>query len=235
MNAIAIIPARSGSKGLPGKNIKKLGGLPLLGWGIKATLASKILQNTIISTDSEAYFKIAKSINPQILWHIRTPELSEDVPTEDVILDILEKMNEKFIGKELLVIIQPTTPFLTGKDIDNCIQLMNENPEFNSCISVKSVSEFPEWIISSEDGIKGKSKKLSGTISVRQNLIQRWIANGGIYVVKKKFLLNDKKIIDENGTLLYKMSKLKSIDIDDIEDFEICQALVENKKFSPEN
>ena len=199
MKALAIIPARSGSKGLPGKNIKKLGRLPLLGWGIKAALASKKLENIIISTDSEEYFQIAKSINPEIIWHLRTPELAEDVPTEDVILNVLKKMHEKFKDIELLVIIQPTTPFVSSNDIDKCIQMMSENPEINSCISVKSVSEFPEWMILSEDGKIGKSENLAGDVSVRQNLKSRWMANGGVYVVKKEFLEKEKKIIDNNS------------------------------------
>jgi len=235
MKSIGIITARSGSKGLPGKNIKKLGELPLIGWGIKAILASKNIEKTILSTDSEEYFNIAKSINSEILWHNRTSELAKDVPTELVLLDILEKMKSELQHIELLVIIQPTTPFVTSKDIDKCIQMMNDNTQYNSCISVKAVSEYPEWMISSDDEKVGKSKNLSGEIGIRQNLQKRWISNGGVYVVKKEFLEKEKKMIDDNSTLMHEMSKISSLDIDDNDDFSICNSLVKAGILKPEN
>ncbi len=234
MKAIGIITARSGSKGLPGKNIKKLGERPLLGWVVKAAFESKFLESSIISTDSEEYFNIARSINPKILWHKRTPELAEDVPTELVLLDFLEKMESEVKDIELLTIIQPTTPFVTSKDIDKCVQMINENSQYNSCISVKAVSEYPEWMISSEDEKKGISENLSGDVGIRQNLQKRWIPNGGIYVVKKEFLQKHKKIVDNNSTLIHIMTKISSLDIDDEEDFSICDSLVKAGIIEPE-
>jgi len=234
MKSIGIITARSGSKELPGKNIKKLGELPLLGWGIKAILASNNIEKIILSTDSEEYFNIAKSINTEILWHKRTSELAEDVPTELVLLDILAKMKSELQEIDLLVLVQPTTPFVTSYDIDKCIEMMDENPQYNSCISVKAVSEYPEWMISSDNEKVGKSENLAGDVGIRQNLEKRWIANGGVYVVKKEFLEKEKKIIDNNSTLIHEMSKISSLDIDNNDDFEICQALVKTNFIKPE-
>jgi len=235
MKSIAVIPARSGSKGVPNKNIKKLGDIPLFGWGIKAILASKNIKKIILSTDSEEYYNIAKLIDSNILWHKRTPELAEDVPTELVLLDILKKMKSEFENIELIVLVQPTTPFVTSYDIDKCVDMINENHQFNSCISVKAISEYPEWMISSNDGKVGNSKNLSGDIGIRQNLKKRWIPNGGIYVIKKEFLEKEKKIIDEKNTLIHKMSKISSLDIDDFDDFEICQAIVKMNLMKPED
>jgi len=235
MKSISIITARSGSKGLPGKNIKKLGELPLMGWGIKAILASKYIEKTIFSTDSKEYFDIAKSINPKIVLHKRTPELAEDVSTELVLLDIIEKMKLELEGIDLLVLTQPTTPFVTNDDIDKCIEKMTKNPQSNSCISVKLVSEYPEWMLVSDEKGIGKSGNLSGNIGIRQNLQKRWIANGGVYVVKKEFLEKNKKLIDDKGTLMHEMSKISSLDIDDDDDFKICQALVEANLKRPMN
>ncbi len=225
---VAIITARSGSKGLPNKNIRELGGIPLLGWVIKALSKSKLVNNTILSTDSEDYFKIGSKFNNKLIFHKRPLHLAEDVPTEFVILDVMESLKQYFENESLIALVQPTTPFLSQLDIDNCIKKMIKKPNMNSCVTVKPVSEYSEWQLTkkveSEDiCISGN---LSGEISVRQNLKKKWIPNGGAYVVRKIFLENTKKIIDDQGTLIHEMSKLNSMDIDDLEDFNICEALI---------
>ena len=89
---IAVVTARSGSKGIPHKNIKKLGGIPLIGWTLTAVSKAKLVDKIIFSSDSEEYFEIAKSFNENIIFHKRTPELAEDVPNELVIIDVLQKL-----------------------------------------------------------------------------------------------------------------------------------------------
>jgi len=228
MTIVAIITARSGSKSVPNKNIRKLGGIPLLGWVVKALNKSKLVEKIILSTDSEEYFKIAKSFNGEIILHKRTPELAEDVPSEQVLLDVAKKFETLFDEESIIVLIQPTTPFITGKDIDSCIDMLIKNPEINSCISVKQVSEYPEWMITQINDRKdiGTCIDLSGDVNIRQNLKKRWISNGGIWVVRRSFLQKVKKIVDNNSTLVYEMPKLRSIDIDENDDFIICDALV---------
>jgi len=228
MNVIAIITARSGSKSIPHKNIRKLGGIPLLGWVVKAATKSKMIQKIILSTDSDNYFEIARSFNNSIIFHKRTPDLAEDVPSELVLLAVIEKFNYLFNNDSIIVLIQPTTPFITANDIDSCIGKLTQNPKMNSCISVKEVTDHAEWIISKKDGTDniGISGKLSGDVSVRQNLRKRWISNGGAYVVRKSFLEKTKKVIDEDGTLVHEMSKIRSMDINEEDDFVICEALV---------
>lgn len=238
MKIIAIITARSGSKAIPHKNIRKLGRIPLLGWVINATSKSKMIQKIIMSTDSDEYFKIARSFNDEIIYHKRSPELAEDVPSELVLLDVIEKFNDLFDDDSIIVLIQPTTPFITNNNIDSCIEKLIKNPDKNSCISVKEVTEYPEWMIIKKDGTDdvGISEKLSGDISVRQNLKKRWISNGGAYVVRKSFLEKTKKAIDEeNGTLVYEMSKIHSMDINEEDDFVICEALVKAGFIQQEN
>lgn len=225
---VAIITARSGSKSLPHKNIQELGGIPLLGWMIKALSKSKLVDNTILSTDSDHYFNIGSNFNNKLIFHKRPPPLAEDVPSELVILDVINTLGEYFDNDSLIVIAQPTTPFITHIDIDACINKMIKNPNANSCITVKAVSEYPEWQIMNKEGFTDicTSGNLSGEISVRQNLKKRWIPNGGAYIVRKPFLERTGKIIDEQGILIHEMSKLRSIDINDQDDFTLCEALV---------
>jgi len=233
---VAIVTARSGSKGLPNKNIRDLGGIPLLGWTIKALSKSKLVNNTILSTDSDEYFEIGSKFNNKLIYHKRPSHLAEDVPSEFVILDAMNSLKQYFENESLVTLVQPTTPFLTHLDIDSCINKMIKNSSVNSCVTVKSVSEYPEWQFTKKEGFADIciSGNLSGEISVRQNLKKRWIPNGGAYVIRKIFLEKTRKIIDEQGTLIHEMSKLSSIDINDIEDFNICEALINSGFMSNE-
>lgn len=234
MSITAIITARSGSKGLPNKNIKELGGIPLLGWIVNSSKKSVLLDNIILSTDSDEYFKIGKSINNDLIYHKRTPQLAEDVPSELILLDIIEKFNEMFDENSIVVLLQPTTPFTKSKDIDECIQKLIDNPKLKTCVSVKKMTEYPEWAISSDDKNVGKCNKISGENSIRQNLKSRWIPNGGIWAIRKEFLSKERKILDEDETLLFEMSKLCSIDIDEEDDFLLCQSLVNSGIMIPD-
>lgn len=228
MKIIAIITARSGSKTIRHKNIRNLGGIPLLGWVVKATSKSTLIHKTILSTDSEEYFRIGREFNKDLIFHKRIPQLAEDVPSELVLLDVLETSKELFDTDSLVVLIQPTTPFITHQDIDTCIEKLIKKPEMNSCISVKEVTEYPEWMITKKAGYEdiGMGKTLSGNVSIRQNLEKRWMPNGGAYVVRKSFLEKNKKIVDEDETIVHEMTKIRSIDIDEEDDFIICEALV---------
>jgi len=233
MNITAIIMARSGSKGIPNKNIKELGGIPLFGWVVKAAKNSSLIKNIILSTDSDEYFKIGKSINNDLIFHKRTSELAKDVPSELVLLDILKNFKDGFNDDSIIVMLQPTTPFITSNDIDTCIKKLVENDNFNTCITVKQVSEFPEWMIT-KDKNDNKICNTTSKESIRQNIQKRWIPNGGAYVVRKKFLEKNKSIIDKNSILVHEMSKIRSMDIDDEEDFLLCQSLVNSGVMFPE-
>jgi len=233
---LAVITARSGSKSVPHKNIRNLGEIPLIGWTVKAVSKSKLIDKIILSTDSEKYFEIAKSFNEKIVFYKRPPVLAEDVPSELVLIDVIKKSEDFLDENSIIVMIQPTTPFITGKDVDECITKILTNPNVNSCISVKQMSEHPEWAITTENDKHdlGTCMDRSGNTNVRQHLRKRWIPNGGIWVVRKSFFDKTRKIVDNEGTLIHPMSKINSIDIDDEDDFIICEALVEfgvfNKK-----
>ena len=228
MNIIAVILARSGSKGLPHKNVKVLGDKPLMAWTINSAGKSKLIEKIVLSTDSDEYYKIAKSFDENIIYHKRTPELAEDVPSEWVLLDVVKNLSNLFDDDSILVLLQPTTPFITSKDFDTCIQKLINNPKMNCCISVKSVSEYPEWMIKQKENDVGTGNEISGELGIRQNLEKRWIPNGGVYAVRKNFLEKEKKIIDNDNLLVHEMSRIRSLDIDHEEDFIICESLVKS-------
>ena len=223
------------SKSVPHKNIRKLGGIPLLGWVIRALNNSKLVDKIILSTDSEKYYEIAKSFNDDIIFHKRTPELAEDVQTELVLIDVVKKLNKLFDKDTIIVLVQPTTPFITGKSIDDCIRKVMHDPKISTCVSVKE-AEYPEWMIRAKNKKPdvGFCKNLSGKFGIRQNLETRFIPNGGIYVVRRSFLMKNKKLVNNHNTMIYVMSKLRSIDIDGEADFIMCEALVKSKIINKE-
>ena len=96
MKVNAVITARSGSKSVIHKNIRKLGSLPLLVWAVQNVKQSKLINNIFISTDSEKYYEIAKNVDEDIIFHKRSIELAEDVPSEEVLLDISKKFETYF-------------------------------------------------------------------------------------------------------------------------------------------
>jgi len=184
-----------------------------------------LIDKLIFSSDSDEYFRIAKSFNDKLIFHKRSSELSEDVPSELVLLDILKNFQEFFDENSIVVMLQPTTPFISTDNIDACITKLLKNNNFNTCITVKQVSEFPEWMIT-QDVDNNKICKMSSEESIRQNIQKRWIPNGGAYAVRKSFLEQNKSIIDKNSFLIHEMSKIQSLDIDEEDDFEICKSIV---------
>ena len=142
MRVYSIIPARAGSKGLKDKNVKILGGHPLLAWSIKASNNSKSISRTFVNTDSSIYANIAESYGAEIPF-LRPSELSEDKSTDyDFVrhfLDYLESIDDV---PDLLVHLRPTTPFRNPTKIDEAIELAHSMKKTVS--AVRSVHEMSE-------------------------------------------------------------------------------------------
>src|SRR5690606_38610780 len=123
MMKIAIIPARGGSKRLPGKNIKNLCGRPLIEWTIDAALKSELFDRIIVSTDSEQIRDISIRAGAEVPY-LRSPELSSDTATtNDVVTDIIRWLEETGVEVSTVMILQPTSPLRTETDIAKAFDL----------------------------------------------------------------------------------------------------------------
>lgn len=132
MKVLAIIPARGGSKGLPGKNIKDLGGKPLIAHAIECGLDSTLVTKTILSTDDNDIADIAKGYNVEVLK--RPDHLADDQSNVvDTVLHVVNEYNQNF---DIIILLQPTSPLRTSKDLDNIIKLLMDNDEIDGIISV---------------------------------------------------------------------------------------------------
>lgn len=221
---LAVIPARGGSKGLPGKNIKVLGGKPLIAWTIDAALDTNFIDKIIVSTDCQNIVKVAKNFGAEVPF-IRPDELSSDTATtSDVISHAINSMKEKY---DILILLQPTSPFRTAKDIENAFEIYKSTIT-SSVASVYCADKSPYWYFTRDEiGTISSVLKMEGQFSRRQELPVTYLLNGAIYIVDmKKFLSYEKFIFDDS--LSYVMSKESSIDIDNLMDFRLAELIVKN-------
>ena len=144
MRSIAIIPARSGSKGLPDKNIKPLNGKPLLAYSIEAALASGMFDAVHVSTDSERYADIARQYGADEPF-LRSAETSSDTASsEDAIREVLRRYEEMGQRFDAFMLLQPTSPLRTAGDIRAAFGVMEEK-QAESVVSVCEMEHSPLW------------------------------------------------------------------------------------------
>lgn len=222
---LAIIPARSGSKGLKDKNIKMMNGKPLIAYTIEAAQNSKIFEDIIISTDSEKYAEIAKKYRGSVPY-LRDKKLANDnAKSSDVILDILNRVEKKY---DSFIMLQPTSPLRTEKNIIEAYKMYLEK-KANSVVSVCEMEHSPLWanILNEERRMDSFLKGIDVNKN-RQELETYYRINGALYIANVEYF---KKYQDfyYKDSYAYIMEKENSIDIDDELDFKIAEYLIKNK------
>lgn len=222
MSTLAIIPARSGSKGLPGKNIKKFRGTPLLGIAIEQAKNAKNIDRIVVSTDSEEYAQIARSFGAEVPF-LRPAELStdlaNDLSTFQHCLNELEKQNYK---PDLIVHLRPTYPLRNAVEIDQCIQLLKDNPSASSVRSVflSEISPYKIYKIESDRLLPVADCGIKEAFNEpRQNLPPTYVHNGAIDVVRAQTILNGSM----SGSYILPFLMNHNHDIDSLSDFETAE------------
>jgi CMP-N,N'-diacetyllegionaminic acid synthase len=225
MKNIAIIPARSGSKGLKDKNIKLLNGKPMLAYSIEAAKNTGLFDEIFVSTDSELYADISKEYGA-IVPFLRGKELSSDTASSwDVVKDVLIKYEKLGITFNTVVLLQPTSPLRTSQDIMKAYSLM-EKKQANAVVSICEVDHSPLWCNTiPEDGSLVNFISREIVMKSRQKLETYYRINGALYVVKTDYLFNAETIYDSE-CYAYVMTKRESIDIDDQLDFDIAEIIM---------
>lgn len=228
MKNLAIIPARSGSKGLKDKNIKLLNGKPLMAYTIEAAIQSKMFDEVMVSTDSEEYADIAKKYGAKVPF-MRSSELSNDTASSwDVVRDVLDRYREAGKVFDTVALLQPTSPLRTAEDIIEGYKLMNDKSA-NSVIGVCEVDHSPLWMNTlPEDNSMGNfiNPKVVGL--PRQELEKYYRINGAIYIIKTEYLLKIDNIYKYKSYALI-MDRMNSIDIDQDIDFILAESILKNR------
>lgn len=220
---LAIIPARSGSKGIRNKNIRDFCGKPLLAYTIEAALKSKMLDRVIVSTDSEQYAQIARTYGAEVPF-LRPKSLARDTtPIVDTILDVLKKLRGRDThNPDYIMLLQPTSPLRTARDIQACVRLASTQP----CDGVVSVCSTEQLLYTIDRGFLKLEHKRSWLHKTnRQSLPATYKLNGAaVYLIKTEVFLRNRSFLLGN-LIPYVMGKWQSIDLDTEEDFIIAETL----------
>ncbi|TLS80848.1 acylneuraminate cytidylyltransferase [Photobacterium damselae subsp. damselae] len=225
LKKIAIIPARSGSKGLPNKNILMLLDKPLIAYTIEAAKQSGIFERVIVSTDSLEYKNIAEQYGAEVI--LRDEKLASDTATSFMVIeDVLNKVS----GYDYFVLLQPTSPFRNSEHIQQAIKQFELQPQMNFLISVCESNKSADLIKPIDEDLSLKNFDLDFSNYRRQNS-KEYTANGAIFIGKNQAYLNKKHFFGADS-LAFIMNKTDSVDIDDKLDFElaICLQTQKNKK-----
>jgi len=219
MNIISIIPARGGSKRIPKKNIKLLAGKPLIAYTIEASLNSKFINKTIVSTNDEEIAAIAKKYGAEVI--VRPQEIAGDnSSTEDALIHVIEELEKQGQQISHVVLLQPTSPLRKTEDIDKGINLALET----NSDSVLSVCEIQHHYLTGEF----KEEAYSLDYSKRpfsQTMPKKYRENGAIYITKKNLLTKNKNRLGGKIKAIV-MNEIDSIDIDEIYDFELIEKII---------
>ena len=226
MKNIAIIPARSGSKGLKDKNIKLLKGKHLLAYSVEAALEANIFDEVMVSTDSEVYAEISRRYGAEVPF-LRSAELSGDTAGSwDVVKQVLRRYMEN--GKEFdtICLLQPTSPLRTAEDILEAYRFMNEK-NAEAVTSVCEVDHSPLWtmVLPEDCSLKEYNATCQGN-APRQQLATYYRFNGAIYIRKIRYVDGEIELL-EDDEYAFVMETKKSVDIDTELDFIIAEKVME--------
>jgi len=221
---LAIIPARSGSKGLKDKNIKELNGKPMIAYTIEAAKKSKIFDSIVISTDSQKYADISIEYGAEVPF-LRPASLASDTSSSiDVIMHTIFELRKIGLKYDYFMLLQPTSPLRTEIHILEAIKLLFEK-EANSIVSVCEVEHSPLLMNTLDESLSMEKFILQDANKRRQQLPKYYRLNGVIYLSDVKYFVEYKDFYKERS-FAYIMDKERSIDIDDQLDFEVAKELI---------
>lgn len=218
---LAVIPARAGSKGLPGKNLADLGGQPLIGWTIAAARGALCVGRVVVSTDGADIIAAAQALGAEVPFRRDAALATDTASTLDVVLDVLDRLP----GYDYVAVLQPTSPLRTAAHIDAAFAQM-QAAGAASVVSVCEAEEPPYWMYGM--GPQGRLRKLIDTpegVTRRQDLPPSYLLNGAIYLSSVARLRRMRSFVDEM-TLGYVMARVTSLDIDMPEDLALARLWV---------
>ena len=224
---IAIIPARGGSKGVPGKNIKELGGKPLIAHTIAAALGAACIDDVVVTTDSPSIADVAAQAGARVPF-LRPDSLATDTSSAvDVYIHAVEFLSRE-LGKpiEKFMVLLPTAPFRDSEDIDRAYDLFCREKAC-TLLAVKEADVPPSWYVSgTESHIEPCGFGGDNILNNRQLSARYYIPCGAIYILDYQ-LLKEKRTYFSDRTAAYVMKPAKAVDIDTMDDFRYAEYLMQ--------
>lgn len=226
MKALFVIPARGGSKGIPHKNIKLLGGKPLIGYSVDVARQFADDADICVSTDDEEIASVVRGMGLEVPF-MRPAELATDKSgTYEVLLHALDFYRSKGVEYDVLVLLQPTSPFRKAEDVKAALDVYS--PDIDMVVTVKEASSNPYYNCyeKDENGFLAISKG-DGKFTRRQDAPKVWEYNGAVYVINvaslKKMTLGEFR-----RRRMSVMDSVRSVDLDTEIDWLIAEKLLES-------
>jgi len=228
-SVLGLIPARSGSKRIINKNIKKLNNIPLIAYTIRAALKSKLLDKIVVSTDDVEIARIARRYGAEVPF-LRPEEYAQD-DSSDIM--VLQHALKKLPNYSYVTYLRPTTPFKTNKIIDYCLIRLLWHKEFSCIRTVSKVrgNNHPYWMFKKNNDLLEPFIKNINMIQYHQSqlLPECYKVNGVVDVFKSEWIKQGNQYGDKIG--YYEIIKpYQDIDIDEEDDFFFCEYLLRTKK-----
>jgi len=221
---LSIIPARGGSKGLPRKNIIDLNGKPLIAWTIEASLKSKYITDTYVSSDDDEILEISQRYGAYIIK--RPKKLATDTSSsESVVKHVIKELKKQNKEYDYIILLQPTSPLRNAKDIDKAFKILFEK-KATALISVKEYdNKILKAFIDNKYGFIEGIKNNTYPFTRRQDLPKVYMSNGAIYIIKTEEFMKNKSFWTDRA-IKFVMDENKSIDVDTKEDLEKIKGLL---------
>lgn len=219
-SVLAVVPARGGSKGLPGKNLLPAAGRPLLAWTLLGALEAQTIDAVVVSSDSEDILDVAEEHGVQALR--RPAELArDDTPGIEPVLHALATVDRPF---DVVICLQPTSPLRRAEQIDGAMRL-HARSAADTCVSIAKVSKPPEWMFTL-DASRRLLPWVQGVAPTRrQDASDLFVLNGAIYISHASRLVELRSFLAGN-VVGYVMDRSSSLDIDDELDLAIASFLL---------
>jgi len=225
MKILALIAARGGSKRLPGKNIRVLGGKPLIEWSIDVAKGMPMICDILVSTDDAAIAEVAKKAGALVPW-LRPEKLATDSVTSiDVAIHAVDWYESERGAVDGIMLLQPTSPFRSHETVTRGIELFQQCDR-RPVVGISSTHYHPMWCVQ-VNGSTMKPFMAGGGLNKRsQDLPEAYVVNGAFYLVSPAYLRGNKSFYSEDMVPLIIDSDREAIDIDTEFDWKVAEALL---------
>lgn len=217
---LAVVPARGGSKGIPGKNLRVVAGRSLLHRTIDQALASTTIDDVVVTSDDPEILRHASEITG-----VRTIERPDELAADDTAMwPVVMHALDHSPACDVVVLLQPTSPLRLTSDIDGAVAMLAER-KAKSVMSVCEVATSPYWMFTIDDGDKLQRILPKQPVATRQELPRCYEINGALYVVTAEWFRTSRLFVDDD-TLAFVMPRERSVDIDTPEDLAAAERLL---------
>ncbi len=228
MKILYVIPARGGSKGIPRKNIKLLNGKPLISYAIDTARSLATDENICVSTDDDEIIQVVEEYGLKVPFKRPDYLATDKAGTYEVLLHALDFYEKQGQHYDVIVLLQPTSPFRSAKHVEEAVKLYSS--EVDMVVSVKEATANPYYncFEENQEGVLQISKG-DGHYTRRQDAPKVYEYNGAVYVINTNSL-KQRTLSQFNKRVKYVMDDFHSLDLDNMNDWVFAECLMNNTK-----